>query len=320
MTFRIWLACSVMMVLVLVSCEQMTAPDDTRLTEQDLAALKEMILTDPLYTNEPFTLNDGDGTLPNFGILGKTATPIIPISWGRTVTSVDRDITFDRVNDTTLIATLTHTLVGNVRIVAKYSVQDTGRTIVRKPFKEVTIRKIKFGPAPGSTSRSDTSRRGWKPSATSAVKGGTQSSQVTITEMEITVGTQKIVITDPTNYFMDLNRGKGKPWLLTPGNRQSMKVRITLTSADPDTDWVSIHRPFLMMMGRPDFFKPAHERMKLISQTQTGSNYQRVYEATWENKLIGRHTFFVSALTRSSLHDDVATFSSQIWGLPYISQ
>lgn len=271
-----------------------------------------MILSDPLYTNEPITLSDGDGISFNYGSLGKLAVPIIPKSWSRRVTGVSRDVKFDQVNDTTLIATLTHRLEGEIRILAKYSNSDTGFTTIKKPFTEVTTRKIKFYRTPGVRAGSDTTRRGWKPSATSAVKGGTQNSQVTITEMEITVGTQIIVITDPTNYFMDLNHGKGRPWLLTPGNRQSMKVRITLTSADPNTDWVSIHRPFLMMMGRPDFFKPAHERMKLISQTQTVSNYLRVYEATWENKLIGRHTFFVSALTRSSLHDDLAVFSSQI--------
>ncbi len=307
--------------LLLAGCESFTTPEE-QLSEQDLAALKQMILSDPLYTIDPIMLNDGGA--PSFSIreLGNTAVPIIPIAWGRNITSVDRNVTFSQENDTTLIATLTHTLEGTVFIVAKYSTQDTGRTIIRKPFTEVTVRRIKFSKGPSTNARTDSVYKGWRPTEVSAVKGGTANSDISITKMEITVGNSTTTITEPTAYFMKLfpdGRG-GRPFLPTVGPRQTIKVRVTVTSADADTDWVAIHRPGILMGIRPDMVRPLQERMKLVSQTQVGQNYQRVYEAEWTSNLVGKHTFFVSALTRSSLHDDQARFSSQIWGVPYIAQ
>lgn len=307
-------------ILLLAGCESFMTPDE-QLTEQDLAALKQMILSDPLYTIDPIMLNDG--APPSFSLSqsGTTAVPIIPIAWGRNITSVNRDITFSQVNDTTLIATLTHRLEGTVFIVAKYSTQDTGRTIIRKPFTEVTVRKIKFYKTTRNV-RSDSTHKGWRPAEVSAVKGGTTNSEITITKMELTIGTTTTTITDPTEYFMKLPSTMGgvRPGIFNVLPRQSLNVRVTLTSADPDTDWVAIHRPFMMMGNRPDQMRPSKERMRLVSQTQVGANFQRVYEATWESNIPGPHTFFVSALTRSSLHDDQARFSSQIWGVPYIAR
>jgi hypothetical protein len=140
--------------------------------------------------------------------------------------------------------------------------------------------------------------------------------------MDIAVGSTTTTITDPTEYFMKLpfHTGGGRPDIFNLVSRQSINVRVTLMSADPDTDWVALHRPFMMMGNRPDTVRPSKERMKLVSQTQVGANYQRVYEATWESNIPGLHTFFVSALTRGSLRDDQARFSSQIWGVPYITR
>jgi hypothetical protein len=322
MTFqKLLIGMGVSMVL-LAGCESLTTPEEQQLSDQDLAVLKQMILSDPLYTIDPVMLNDGGQ--PSFDVseLGKTATPIIPIAWGRNITNVNREIAFTQVNDTTLIATLTHTLEGTVFIVAKYSAQDTGRTIIRKPFTEVTVRKIKFYKTASTTARADSAHKGWRPAEVSAVKGGTTNANLTITRLDLTVGNTTTTITDPTEYFMKLfqdGRG-GRPFLPTIGPRQTIKVRVTLISADADTDWVAIHRPGMMMGTRPDMVRPLQERMKLISQTQVGTNYQRVFEAEWTSNIAGMHTFFVSALTRSSLHDDQARFSSQIWGVPYIAQ
>ena len=65
---------------------------------------------------------------------------------------------------------------------------------------------------------------------------------------------------------------------------------------------------------------PPHEGMQLIWEPKTASGYERVYEASWETVVPGRHSFFISAVTRSSLFDDEAPFSAQLWGVPYITQ
>ena len=316
------LAFGIILLVALWGCDHLTAPDSTQLNDQDMAALKKMILDDPLNTSDPYVLNDGSQPSFSIGSLGKTETAFIPVTWGRTITSFNRDIQFTSVNDTTTIATLTHTLEGTVFIVGKYSATDTSRTTIKKPFTETTIRNIKFYKRANDTRTTDSTRKGWRPTEVSASKGGTKNSLVTITKLEVTVGTQTIVITDPTEYYMKLFAdGRGvKPMIFSFASKQPVKVRLTLTSADPDTEWVAVHRPAMLMGLRPEMVKPVQERLKLVSQSQNGASYERVFEGSWDAVFMGRQSFFVSALTHSSLFDDTAAFSSQIWGVPYITQ
>ncbi|HEY4611814.1 MAG TPA: hypothetical protein VII11_02405 [Bacteroidota bacterium] len=316
--------CVAVVLVVLAGCEPFTALNDNALSTEDAAALKQMILSDPLFTSDPAVLNDGDA--PSFSYtLGKTTTPILPLHWGRRITSVSRDVVFDQPNDTTVIATLTHTFEGSVFIVAQYSTSDSARTVIQKPLNEEIVRKIKFYRKERSNTAAhrDSSHKGWKPAEVSASKGGTLNSQVVINKMEVTTGDETITITDPTNYFFELGNSGwhlGRPMIVNIGLRRQIAVRVTLTSADADTDWVSVHRPLMVIAARLDVIKPIQERMKLVSQTQVGSSYERVYEASWNSMPVGRAAFFVTALTRSSLYDDQAAFSSQVWGVPYITE
>ena len=315
----------VALAALVAGCEPLNTPNDGELSSADIAELRQMILSDPLYTNDAAVLNDGDDA-PSFSTLGKAATPIIPLHWGRRIASVAREMTFEQVDDTTVIATVTHKLEGTIFIVAKYSNSDTARTIIQKPLSEQTQRRIKFYRAARSDAPNSNGnvRRGWRPAEVSASQGGTQNAQLAITKLELTAGDRTIEITEPLEYFLELQgngRHKIRPVIFNVGTRQPLTVRLTLVSADPDTDWVSIHRPLaLMNPNRPDLVKPMHERMVLVSQTPSGANFERVYEATWETFVQGRHAFFVTAVTRSSIFDDQAAFSSQVWGVPYITE
>ncbi len=303
---------------VLIGCEKVVGPDD-RLTESDIATLKRLIDNDPLYTNDPVTLSDYDGSFPSRSMLQKSATPIIPRAWARRVVNATRNVEFERESDTTVVATVTFDIDAEIKILAKYSQSDTAFTVITKPAKERTIKKIRFARVHSPASRPDTGRSGWRPLEVSAVEGGTVASSVTITKLEVTAGGNTITITNPLNYFMQLNRG-GQRSLVHIGQQQEITVRVTITSTESDTDWVSIHRPQAPMAKRAGFFRPAHHRMMLVSQTQTGAGYERVYEAKWSVFLSGRTAFFVNALTRSSLYDDAAPYSSDVWGIPFVGE
>ncbi len=215
------------------------------------------------------------------------------------------------MNDTTVLATITTTLSGTVVIRAKYSLSDTTVTTVNKPFTEVLTRKVKFYKNPLSIGRR------WYHREVSAVKGGTEGSLVTINQVRAIVGTDTLTIDDPLNYWLKLGKFGGREVPELPSNfLQNISVQVTVTSADPDTDIVTLHRPYFAMGS--GMFKPLSVRMTMVSQTQNGSSYARVYEKSWTGVVIGRHHFFVGALTRSSIFDDAATFSSQLWGIPYI--
>lgn len=308
-------ALSLLMAGALLSgCSKSVTGPDSSLDEGDLAAMRKMILEDQLFTSDPYALDDGDAV--TFGSsLGKTASPITPIAWGRRVTSMSLDTQFESVNDTTVIATVTHTIKGDVIILARSSVRDSV-TKVTKPFTNVTNRKVKFY----RQGRTSDPSRNWRPDEISGVKGGTEGSEVTIKSLEVTIGNDTHIINNPTDYFFKLNRPGPRPLpILVPS--QPVKIRVTLTSADPDTDWVSLHRPImLLIMGPEHRVKALHVRMKLVSQTQVGNLYERVFESSWAGHIVGRHTILIDALTRGSLFDDVAPFSAQIWGIPYIVQ
>jgi hypothetical protein len=291
--------------LVFVGCNnEVTAPQS-----EELAAIRQMIEKDLLFTSDGSALNDGGAVSFSGGMLGKTATPIYPAGWGRRVTSTSRTIEFDDVNDTVVVATITHTIVGEVKIAAKYSLSDTVITIVTKPFTEETIRKAKFY----RVARTNNPRFNWRPREISAAKGGTLNSQVVINEIQVTIGNDSFTITDPTEYFLKLGHFGGRE-VPSPRSSQPMTIRVTITSTESDTDFVSLHRP-AMMIGQ---LRPGHLRMPLVQQSQTGNTYQRVYELSWNAHFPGRHHVFVTALTRSSIFDDVANFSSKVWGVPYI--
>lgn len=295
--------------LLLTGCSKSpTEPDQGALTETEINQIKQTIEQDPLFTSDGSVLDDGDASSFDQGVLGKAATPILPRGWGRRITGVERSVEVERVDDTTAIATVVHTFTGQIRIAAKYSLQDTTFTIITKSFTLTTSRRIKFFKNPLNR---------WVPREVTPVKGGTEGSQIVIRRVDVLLGTDSIGITDPNDYFLRLPRFGGRE-VPEFGQLTPMTVRVTVTSTASDTDFVSLHRPW-MMVG-PGVFRPLHARMNLVSQTQTGSSYERVYELSWNAHVSGRHHVFVEAVTRESLFDDAAPFSSQMWGVPYIVQ
>lgn len=303
--FSAWVALTV--AFVFVACEKAAGPDD-RLTTSDQETIKSQIESDPLYTSDQMTLNDESAQT-----FGKTATPILPRGWGRRITSASRSYTFDQVNDELVIVTMKHTISGEIKIAAKYSVQDT-ITIISKPFTEETTRKIKFVPRVVA----NTTQGRWRPSEVSAVKGGSLNPQpiLTFQEMIVYIGTDSLVITDPNEYYLKFPAFAGRQ-MPTFGLSTPMKVRLTLTSTESDTDMVFLHRPFMWLTASA--FKPAMARMTMVSQSGSGP-YTRVYEISWNSHIPGRHHFFVTGITRNSLFDDVAPWATQLWGVPYIVQ
>jgi len=292
-------------VLLIFGCQKSTEPEGV-FTDADKAEIQSSIEGDPLFSGDANSLNDDGAGMT----MGKTETPILPRAWGRRITSVTRNVSYDNQNDSTVVATVNVTITGNVIIRGKYQPQDTLSTFT-KPFEEKMTRIIKF-----YRNRLNVGRR-WVAREVSAVKGGTVGSLVTITQIRVFMGTDTLTITDPLNYFLKLGKFGGReiPSLLA-SFLQPIRVQVSVTSADPDTDIVALHRPYLAMAA--GMFKPLAVRMNMISQTQTGGTYARVYEQSWTGLVPGRHHVFVSALTRSSIFDDVATFSSQLWGMPYI--
>lgn len=293
--------------LTLIGCSKSsTGPDQGSLTSDDISQLNAIIQSDQLFDSGEATLNDGEAVSGDRESLGKTATPILPIAWGRKITGVNRSVDFERVDDSTVVATITFTFTGQFLIAGLYSLQDTAVSLITKDFTQTTTRKARF--YKNALNR-------WALRAVSAVQGTTEGSEITITRVDVITDSDTLTITDPTTTFMRLPHFGGRE-LMQWGTSTPTTVRVTLTSASPDTDLVAIHRPW--MMG--SMFHPLRIRMNMVSQEQNGSVYVRVYELSWNAHIAGRHHLFVDAITRGTLFDDTEGVSAQLWGIPFIVQ
>lgn len=286
--------------MALWGCKSSTEPVD-----DELSVLQEMIASDALFTSDQSMLSDAN----EFG-LGKTAAPILPAAWGRRVDSVSRTVSFVHFGDTVIVATINVTMSGQIKIAAKDSLQDTTITIVTKPFTETTTRNVRFY----RIARTDRPRDNWRFREVSGVEGGTANSQITFDQLIAIIGSDTLTVTDPSEFSLRFPAFTGRR-LPSVGGAATIKVQLTLTSTESDTDMVFLHRPFQWL--NPSVLRPARARMVMVSQTGSGP-YTRVYEHSWTGHVQGRHHFFVSGITRNSLFDDAAPWSTRLWGIPYL--
>ncbi|MBI4417311.1 MAG: hypothetical protein HY563_00950 [Ignavibacteriales bacterium] len=292
---------AVVAVAVLLSgCTSSTEP-----AVDELAAMQIMIESDPLFTSDKMMLSDAD----QFN-LSKTTTPILPIAWGRRVDTATRLATFQRFGDTLVVATILQTMSGQIKIAHRDTVQDT-TLIISKPFTESTTRKVRVT----RVARTDNPYQNWRFREVSGVDGGTTSNTtITFNELTAYIGNDTLTVTTPTEFYLRFPEFAGRH-MPSVGTTATITVRLTLTSTESDTDLVFIHRPFQWLNS--SVLRPARIRMNLVSQTGSGP-FTRVYEYTWSSHVQGRHHFFVSGITRNSLFDDVAPWSTKIWGIPYL--
>jgi hypothetical protein len=308
----------VVMVVGLISALWLAGCDKNNSTEpvtNDKDAMTSLVANEVLFKTDDVLLNDGDPTavVTSSNSLGKISVAITPRNWGRKIESFSRNVSFTALTDSTALATVTHTLQGFVWIRATYTPQDTVVSIIKKDFTETIVRFVKFV----RINRTKDPRTNWKISEISAIKGGTTGSQITINEVRFYTSNDTVVVTDPNNTFLKLENGRGRfvPEL-TADLYTPLRVQVAVTSSAPDSDFVYVHRPYFFA-GQWQY--RAH--MNLMSSTPNGDGtYNRLYEISWRGAWLGRHNMLVSAVTRGSILDDTAPFSSQIWGVPFIVQ
>jgi hypothetical protein len=274
-------------------------------SQQDQAAMASIIAQDPLFATDATALNDGDPSL------GKTDTAIAARSWGRKIESVSRDVTYDQIDDSTVIATVTNTLTGRVWIRVRSTPRDT---IIYKPLNEAIVHKVEFGqvPVPGFTQLHN-----WRMVAVSGTEGGTMNGGITIQNVIAFIGDDTVDVMSPLDSLFKFGH-RNVHWGLreiVQNPATPFKIMVTVRSADPDSDIIVAHRPVWFM----SVFGYHRAPMVLVSSASNGDGtFTRIYASTWQGCAFGRFQAMVSAITRQSIYDDQAPFSSQVWGIPYV--
>ncbi|MCX6122644.1 MAG: hypothetical protein NTX44_13625 [Ignavibacteriales bacterium] len=287
-----------------------TQPDQIRpVAQQDQSAMGSIIAQDPLFTTDAAALNDADPSL------AKTDAAIVPNGWGRKIQTSSRTVTYNHVNDSTVIATVTNTLTGQVWIRVKQTPKDT---IIFKPLAETLVHKVEFMRVP---LRKFSQLSNWKIVAVSGTQGGTSTMGISIQNVTLFSGQDTVQIMNPLDSlfqipFASMHQHWGlREWNANPAG--IFKIVVTVKSTDPDSDVVTAHRPLWFEFA--DRFMRA--QMSLVSSVANGDGtFTRVYENNWNGSFAGRFNVFVSVLTRQSIYDNQAQFASQVWGIPFIIQ
>jgi hypothetical protein len=294
----------------LTGCMDTPTSPNTGLTvsANDQAAIENMVATDALFTSDATMMDDGSPSSNSDAAVTDTTTVK---KWGRQIdwSQVSRTVTYEQVDSVTVEATITNMWGGKIWI--KKS-GPAGDTIIYKPFSESSVRKVLY------IKVANTAHAGlnWRMKEVSAMQGGTTNAQnVTIEKVDFYVGADTIEITDPLNYFL-IEGVHGSHCLeeLTPSVNAPFKVQVTVKSSDPDSDLVTARRPFLANNSW-SYRCP----MALISSMSNGDGtFTRVYGTSWKGAWIGRFHVMIGAVPRSAIYSDTTSFSSQIWGIPYI--
>jgi hypothetical protein len=261
-----------------------------------------------LFVSDEEALNETGQLSALVGVLNKASTvgAVTPLRWGRVIRSVSRQIIrpVTKVGDTTVIAETRVTFTG-LFVIQAISGVDT--VVIKKPFTEVIHRSVKFQ----RVAYTRYPRLNWRLDAVAVANGSTASPALAITQVEVIAPNRTLTVTDPDNYYMEIERW----WVRNIPVFQNVPVtlRVTVQSGIADSEFVALHYA-------PGDFGLHHAPFLLKSQTVNNGVYTRVYERSWTiSGSIRKYAhIMVSATTRESLLTDVTTnFSSAVWGIPY---
>lgn len=281
----------------------------------ETTARASLALSDPFVQNDQLTIADQEALPTDYGTFGKVDAGITPLRWGRIVTSV-AVTTKDTVwqGDSIAIVHVHKVIEGKFKIKAVNAAGDT--VTLEKPFTDASDRNIVFLRISRDPRKFWTN---WVPVATSFVDGGTSAPNnlINIVKLQIFLpNNDTITVTDPLNYYLRyrwlrmFHGGRKDVPELMGGERTILQA--TVVSASPDTDLVALRYG----VGT---FQRRRMRMQLVSEVNNGNGtFTRVYQTPF---FLHFHAGFfhaaVDAITKSTLYDDAAPYSSSWWGVPY---
>ncbi len=294
-TFIRWLAPAALALLLVASgCELTPTSIDT---EEEEAAILSLLLEEAdLFDANLFT---AEGT-NDPGVAAKTATEIVPLRFGRQISSIDKDITISIDNT---VEPATAEVTWNIAKTGVFLVQDTSRTIYSKDFSDNMIKFATLERRGGI----NTMRRGWRIISLSG------------TEIVSDGATVKIV-------SVNLNSTNGVDTTFTDVSTLVMKDAIK-AFAPQDTVTVTVTTENLddvVLLHYPAWSSGNHQRHHRRIELTNNGDY--TYTGTWVTRgMVWRHGqmrnppryITVDVLSNGTIYDDTLAYDSIAWGFVY---
>jgi len=330
---------SIIFVVVISSCKDPLNINDPQFANSS-ETQKFLKIAETSSSVSSFTPNyNEEQAMALAGTMGKD---LYPIRIGQKMKLVDKNLTLVK-DSTTALGTLVQTFEGTLIIEGSFQQPTIGirshvDTTIQKSFSSTITRKIQFKKV--ANTGNDT--LDWKVNAISLPNGGTTGDNIQILRIILTSqdGTE-IVVEDPNAYFFKVgkensghdndmeddddkdNHGleagfefKEHGWgnLLTWYKKnQPVKLTVEILSKSSDPDFLTVTYG-AMMNGNTG----TKEKFDLVSSTQVGLKYKKVYERRWyTNSHATRMHAVINALPRSVVYDTETSVEEKTWGIPY---
>lgn len=282
------------------------------LTTQDRKYLEMLIANDALIDSDIIPLDDGDAYSSDYtGGSTKMNDRGYPLRWGRIIHRVKKSVGLEEVGSDCVIATVTRTIDGIMKISAPYQLSTRMRnTMISKPFIENSVRKARFMRVGESVDPS----RNWKLNGVSIVHGGTKSANVSISEFELrTQSGDTISLRSPDEPTWPF-RVNGLGHFATVGGETDLDVRVKVQTSEVEPNMVVLRSGYKGKWGQRTL-------LPLKIESRIGDQYIHTYENTVRAQpRPGVFHAVVEAISRESLCDRDAPVLTRFWGIPYTVQ
>lgn len=298
---------TIVSIFVFIKCQDPASAEDPEQYSTDKAAIISLLDEDLAIASFEPNFNEG-GTME---MLGKISTEIYPLRVGHKMRLTNHNVDVNIQNDTAY-ALITNTFEGQLFITAAYDPNLTEPdTLIKKSFTSVITHNAIFVKV-DSTKHP---KRNWRIIAISLPEGGTFEPSIDITKLTVYLPDDSLAISSPNDFYLFRKPGqpgKWKPFPTMPPH-QDATLKLELTSAYPDTDFVTIT------------FGADHKGMNrikrkfvLVSSEFNGTNYEKVYEQTFNaHRNPGFFHSVINAMPLQVIKDDSTTVEMESWGLPY---
>jgi len=282
------------------------------LNPKDREYLELVIANNELLNSDIVPLDDGDAYSSDYsGGSTKISDRGYPLRWGRIIHRVTKSVGFDEVSDDCVIATVTRTIDGILKIAAPYQLSTRMRhSLVSKPFTENSIRKAQFLRVAATKDPS----RNWKLNGISHVNGGTKEANVSISEFILrsrNCETISLKSPDENAWPFGVN---GIGHLATVEADADLEVKVKLQTSETEPNTVVLRSGFRGKWGQRSL-------LPLKLENRIGDHYIHTYENTV--RALPRPGVFhavVEAISRETLCDMEAPVLTKFWGIPYTVQ
>lgn len=295
-------------LILLTGCQDNSVNTTEDINSSEKQEIIKVINEDSLLTS--FQPNyDEDGVL---NYLQKTDAEIKPYKVWHKMKLVDRDIqvTFD---EDTLYAHVTNTFDGTLFIISSYDPTSVKPdTLIKKQFTSV----VTFNVVMVKIANKENQKRNWIIREISLAQGGTQSSNIKIKKVTITLPNGEILeINSPNDFYIARKWGWWRRCHNIPVIQREKEVKVTVevTSAYEEKDYVSLTFGANQM--------DVHKNKKifdLISSTPNGLFYDKIYEQTFAPKYFpGFFHAIINLMPQQVIKDDMTPVELESWGVPY---